>query len=220
MRDKNSNGGKRSLPFRTLEISLGVFILILTLLEPLSPDLQSNVTTILVRRENENSDAALPDVPDSKKLATGLEIHPWLPPLTGSYVKPLLREAAILLILQNVGVPLIGKFRTQLLVGVRCFIPLQRRFSSMVLSRKLFLSLQKSLSSQKVIRFVERHGRRLWKHLLAIYSKTNASKIVNRCKKYLHTFLHSHHDNADDQHQEAKQNYTETKSSRARHLAT
>ena len=219
MTDKKSNGGKRSLPFRTLEISLGVFILILTLLEPLSPDLQSSVPTT-VRRENENSLTALPDIPDSNKLTTGLEIHPWLPPLTGSYVKPLLREAAILLILQNVGVPLIGKFRTQLLVGVRCFIPLQRRFSSMVLSRKMFLSLQRTLSSQKVIRFVERHGRRLWKHLLAIYSKTNASKIVNRCKKYLHTFLHSHHDNADDQHQEAKQNYTETKSSRARHLAT
>ena len=172
MTDKKSNGGKRSLPFRTLEISLGVFILILTLLEPLSPDLQSSVPTT-VRRENENSLTALPDVPDSNKLTTGLEIHPWLPPLTGSYVKPLLREAAILLILQNVGVPLIGKFRTQLLVGVRCFIPLQRRFSSMVLSRKLFLSLQRILSSQKVIRFVERHGRRLWKHLLAIYSKTN-----------------------------------------------
>ncbi len=218
MRDKKSNGVKRSIPFRTLEISLVAFILILTLLEPLSSVLQSSVPTT-VRRESENS-LALPDVPETKKLTTGLQIHPWLPPLTASYVKPLLREAAILFILQNVGVPLIGKFHTQLLVGVRCFIPLQRRLGRMVLSRKLFLSLQKTFSSQKVIRFVERHGRLLWKHLLAIYSKTNASKIVNRCKKYLHALLHSHDDNADDQHHKEKQNDTETESSQARHSAT
>ena len=190
MNTKKSNGIRKGFPFRALEISLGVIILVLTLFEPLSHVHQS------IRQENDVP-IAVPEVAKNVTATNGIKIHPWVPALTGTYVKPLLREAAILVIFQNVGVPLIGKFRTQLLVGIRCFIPLQRRLRGVVLSRKLFLSLQKMFTSPKIIQFVQRHVRLLWKFLLTAYSKTNASKIVNRCKKYIHAFLHPHHDNED-----------------------
>ena len=210
MKGKKSKGLTKIFPFRALEISLGVFILLLTLFEPLSPVFQSDVT---IQREDEVL-LALSDVPEKKALPEGLEIHPWLPALNSSHVKPLIREAAILLILQNVGVPLIGKFRTQLLVGIRCFVPLQRRLGGILMSRKHLMSLQKMFTSPKLIRVIERHVKLVWKFLLTAYSKTNASKIVNRCKKYLHSFLHSHHDNEHHQQEEDKQSGIETKSAK------
>jgi hypothetical protein len=199
MKGKN-NSGHTLFPFRTLEVSLIAIILILVVFEPLSPVSQSSVTT--VQRVNVSS-LALPDVPEKNK--TGLEIHPWLPALNASHVKPLVREAAILLILQNVGVPLIGKFRTQAVVGIRCLIPLQRRLRSMLIPRKVFISLQKTMSTPKVVRLIEKHVRLLWKLLLTAYSKTNASKIVNRCKKYLHSFLHPNHEKDNHHHKKEKQ---------------
>jgi hypothetical protein len=207
MKGKNSKAIKKLLPFRTLEISLGAIILVLILFEPLSPVYQASVTTV---QRADVSPLALSDASERKTVTDGLEIHPWLPSLNVSHVKPLIREAVILLILQNVGVPLIGKFRTQVLVGIRCFIPLQRRLRGMLISRKLFISLQKMITSPKVLRFVEKHVRLVWKLLLTAYSKTNASKIVNRCKKYLHSFLHAHHDDDDDHHEKEKQNNIET----------
>ena len=180
---------------------MGAILLVLSLFEPLLSVFQSSVT---VQRADVSS-LALLAAPEKNTVIEELELHPWLPSLNVSYVKPLIREAAILLILQNVGVPLIGKFRTQVLVGIRCFIPLQRRLSGMLISRKLLTSLQKMITSPKVIRFVEKHVRLIWKLLLTAYSKTNASKIVNRCKKYLHTFLHPHHDDEDHQHEKDKQ---------------
>ena len=205
MKDKEntSHGLKRLFPFRTLEISLGAIILILTLFEPLLSVYQSSVTTV---QQSNDVTLALPDVREKRMEREGLKVHPWLPALNASHVKPLIREAAILLILQNIGVPLIGKFRTHVLVGIRCFIPLQRRLRGMLISRKMFTSLQRIITSPKVVRFVEKHVRLVWKLLLTAYSKTNASKLVNRCKKYLHTFLHSHHDDNDDhQHEKVKQ---------------
>ena len=202
MKSNKRNSTKKNFPFRTLETSLGVIILILTLFEPLSPVSKQSDTTVAPEK---HATLAVSDVTNNTKMGKGLNIHPWVPALKGSHVKPLLREAAILLILQNIGVPLIGKFRTQMLVGIRCFIPLQRRLRGIVLSRKMFLSLQKMFDSPKAIRFIERHVRLLWKFLLTAYSKTNASKIVNRCKKYLHTFLHPHHDNEDHQNQTEEQ---------------
>jgi hypothetical protein len=173
---------------KSLQISLGIIVLLFAFLErlPSSTISWSSNKTI-------SEDTSLPSIPTeplqrsndasvAKYQEKRIMIHPWIPAVTMDQVKPVLREAAMLLFLQTVGVPLIGRVRAQFLVGVRYLIPLQRRFRF----------LPKVLFSPKVGRFLQRNSRRIWKLLLTGYHKTSASKLVNRCKKYLHVFLHSH----------------------------
>jgi hypothetical protein len=94
--------------------------------------------------------------------------------------KPLLLEVGILLICQAVGFPFLIKLLTPLM-AVRRFRPL-----------KLFLS-------PRYVRALHAGGTRIWKTLLAAYSKTSASKLVNRSKKILKSLIHlQHHDDDND----------------------
>jgi hypothetical protein len=215
----------RKWRLRKFEIYLGIIIIIFALFEPLPISLFSWSPEITQETPDKSgsttpSHEAVIDISVDENEGKGLIIHPWLPTLTMSQVKPVLREAAILLILQTIGVPIMGKFRTQLLVGARYLIPLQRRFRSLVLSRRFFSSLQKVFTSSskfgriissKFGRFVQLNFRRLWKFLLNGYSKTSASKIVNRCKKYLHSFLHPNDEEDENiRHEEDSRDQTTT----------
>jgi hypothetical protein len=93
--------------------------------------------------------------------------------------KPLLLEVGILLICQAVGFKFLFKLLTPLM-AVRRFRPF-----------KLFLSPRHA-------RALHAGGTRIWKALLAAYSKTSASKLVNRSKKILKSLIHLHHDDDGD----------------------
>lgn len=187
-----------------LQISLGVIVLLFAFLERLpssstvswssknSVSVETVTQTISIVKPEHDNDSNVVKYQEKRIL-----IHPWVPAVTMEQVKPVLREAAMLLFLQAVGVPLIGKVRAQVLVGVRYLIPLQRRFRF----------LPKVLFSPKVGRFLQRHSRRIWKLLLTGYHKTSASKLVNRCKKYLHVFLHS--DDHEHSHHHRKGQHSE-----------
>jgi hypothetical protein len=98
--------------------------------------------------------------------------------------KPLLLEVGILLLCQAVGFQFLIKLLTPLM-AVRRFRPF-----------KVFLS-------PRHVRALHAGGTRIWKALLAAYSKTSASKLVNRSKKILKSLIHLHHgDEDDDDHDE------------------
>jgi hypothetical protein len=215
---------KHSYRFRLLEATFGLILIVFTLFDrlPFTSYLSSSNTTIseptttivdrslvvptIVEQAHESSlilgNVGLPvaDVSKINEKVEGLMIHPWLPTLSASQIKPIIRESVLFLILQTVGIPLIGRFRTQLLVGMRCLIPLRRRLLGVVVSRKFMQSFQKMITSPKLLRLVQRNFRIMWKFLLTGYSKTSASKIVNRCKKYLHSILHKHDDHHHHHH--------------------
>jgi hypothetical protein len=192
--------------FKALQISLGIIVLLFAFLERMPSS--STISLSSSKTVSDDTDTLLLSNPtvqvqhsnDSnvvKYQEKRILIHPWIPALTMAQIKPVLREAAVLFFLQAVGVPLIGKVRAQVLVGVRYLIPLQRRFRF----------LPKVLLSPKVGRFLQRHSRRIWKILLTGYHKTSASRLVNRCKKYLHVFFHSHDHEHSDRH--AKEHHSE-----------
>jgi len=218
MPDKHYRSSKL-YSLKVLQISLGIIVLLFAFLERLP---SSNVSLSLTRSVSDDillrQTPTLPsqDRNDSQSLKPRegrVMIHPWIPAVSMDQVKPVLREAAMLLFLQTVGVPFIGRVRAQVLVGLRYLIPLQRRFRF----------LPKLLFSPKVGRFLQRNSRRIWKLLLTGYHKTNASKLVNRCKKYLHVFLHSHdhehtHHLEEEEHAEVCKKHPKTCSANAKHL--
>jgi hypothetical protein len=195
----------RSIGLKALQISLGTMFLLFAFLErlPLSSiSLTSERAVALIPIDNKSSPPtnlpiqATPENMNHGTVAINDElrvmIHPWIPAVSMEHMKPVLREAVMLIFLQTIGIPLIGRFRARLLVGFRYMFPIQRRF------RGVF---HKVLTSPKLGRFIQRNFRRIWKVLLTGYHKTSASKIVNRCKKYLHAFLHPHHhEHVDDHH--------------------
>ena len=106
--------------------------------------------------------------------------------LNMALLKPVLLEIGVLVLCQAVGFPVISKLAT-LLLGVRRLRLGVRR-----------LRLLKVLSNPKHLRMVRAGSSRVWKGLVAGYSKTSASKIVNRSKKIIKVFLH--HDDDDEKH--------------------
>ena len=89
--------------------------------------------------------------------------------LNMALLKPILLEIGALVLCQAVGFPVLSKLIT-VLPGVRR------------------LRLLKALSP-KHLRMVRAGSSRVWKGLVAGYSKTSASKIVNRSKKIIKVFL-------------------------------
>lgn len=91
-----------------------------------------------------------------------------LPAFELALLKPIFLEVGVLVLFQAVGFPVISK-----LVSL---LPIRR------------LRLLRVLSPTH-LRMVRAGGSRMWKGLLAGYSKTSASKIVNRSKKIIKVFL-------------------------------
>jgi hypothetical protein len=100
-----------------------------------------------------------------------------LPAFKLALLKPVLLEVGVLVLFQAVGFPVISKLVT--------LLPVRR------------LRLLKALSP-KHMRMVRSGSSRVWKGLVAGYSKTSASKIVNRSKKIIKVFLP--HDDVDEHH--------------------
>lgn len=124
-------------------------------------------------------------------------------------VKPFLIEVGVLVLCQMFGLQVLtklmsGLFTLRRLSGVQRIRQLAVRH--LISVRKLRMVQQFSIKHMKVLRA---GGTRMWKGMVALYSKTSVSKFVNRAKKlFKKLFPHHHHDNEGEEHGEEEINET------------
>ena len=96
-------------------------------------------------------------------------------------LKPLLLEFGVLVVLQSVGLPVLSK----LVMGAR-----KIRWAGVG-----HRGIRVSSSLAKGLRVAAQATSRVWKQLVTGYSRTSASKIVNRSKKIIKLFYHPNDSN-------------------------
>lgn len=103
--------------------------------------------------------------------------------VTTKQLKPILIEVGAVIVLQAVGLPLLGTAGNLL-----------RRIRIVQLGRTLHIPSPILRQIAKQGRLLSRTGTQVWKAAGTVYSKTSLSKIVQRTKKLVKVFSSSHDD--------------------------